>query len=71
MNDQEGFQDKSQNVILHFCNVLVIAMKRHVLRETPNVLIQLSQFSSVSGQFYDTFFTQVLTSEEKYYTFFN
>lgn len=61
----------SQNVILHFCNVLVIAMHKHALCGPPNVLIQSSQFSEVSREFYNTFFTLVLTSEEKFFAFFN
>lgn len=71
MNGRAGFQDESQNVILHFCNVLVIAMRKRALRDPPNVLIPSSQFSEVSSKFYDTFFSQELTSEEKYFTFFN
>ena len=71
LNGREGFQDESQHVILHICDVLVIAMHKHALRDPPNVLIQSSQFSTITRNFYDTFFTQVLTSEEKYFTFFN
>ena len=57
-------------VILHFCDVLVVALRKHALQETPNVLIKSLQLQSISSSFIDSFFTSI-ESEEKFFILMN
>lgn len=58
-------------VFLHFCDALVIAMKKQRGESMPNVLIKSTHFSSIPPNIFVEFFDHILTSEEKYFTFFN
>ena len=62
--------DPRTRVILHFCDVLVITLKKHAIQEPPKVLIKSSQLQSISTSFVDSFFDSI-PSEHKYFILMN
>ena len=69
----EGSADANNprtRVILHFCDVLTITMKKHACQDPPNVLIKSSQLETISPLFVDSFFGSI-DSEDKYFILMN
>ena len=62
----EHANDESKRVILHFCDVLVILLRRNARQEPPEVLIKSSQLQSISPLLAESFF-QNLPSEDMFF----
>ena len=62
--------DPRTRVILHFCDVLTIVLRRNARQEPPEVLIKSSQLQSISNSFAESFF-QNLESEDMFFILMN
>ena len=59
-------------VVLHFCDALVIAMQKEAMLDMPKIVIKReSLFEEIPTTISIPFFTEVLTSEEKHFLYFN
>lgn len=77
LNGRNDLDDPKNNVVLHFCDALVIAMRKMKDQEPPKVMIKSEHFKvlkpSTTYRFFpsDDLLPQGLTSEERFFVFLN
>ena len=77
LNGPNGLDDDKNNVVLHFCDALVIALRKVKGLEPPKVLIESRHFKTINESITYLFFPsdsdlpEILTSQEASFLFFN
>ena len=77
LNGRSDLEDPKMNVVLHFCDVLVIAMRQMKGQNPPQVLIKSTNLETISTSTTfklfpsDPLLPEGLTSEEHFFVFLN
>ena len=77
LNGRDSLEDPKNNIVLHFCDALVVAMREMKGQDPPNVLIKSTNLESISSNITyklfpsDPLLPEILTSEERFFVFLN
>ena len=73
LDGRNNLEDPKMNVVLHFCDVLVIAMRQMKGQDPPKVLIKSTNLETISSTVTyklfpsDPLLPEILTSEERFF----